>query len=325
MRMRRMSLDLFYNGVNISRDIAGSVMQFAYTDRASGSSDSISLTMEDRERHWLTDWFPELGARLSATLCGGDWSGENAAVSLPCGEFVIDNPRFSGEGSTVTLQAVSKPADTDFSETKRNKTWENVTLRQIAADIAGAAGLKLEYTGAEVTIESIEQSDKTDSQFISEICKKYGLTVKIYSYKLVVFDREQLKAEDPAFVIDASEMASWSIDHELQGTYTGGEIAYTDPKKEEDLIYKTGETGRWYKSTEKVDSLADAELKLKAALADANHAITSISFTTIWNPSALAGLCFSLLGLGRFDGKYFINSVTHKIDGTTSIEATKVY
>jgi phage protein D len=56
---------LFYDGVEISRDIAPFLISFSYIDNSGDELDSISVTLEDRKGNWRDPWFPEKG-RLSA-------------------------------------------------------------------------------------------------------------------------------------------------------------------------------------------------------------------------------------------------------------------
>ena len=56
----------------------------------------------------------------------------------------------------------------DFKETERTQTWEKVTIRQIASEIAGRYGLALVYdTDQDITLEREEQNEK-NGQRLSE-------------------------------------------------------------------------------------------------------------------------------------------------------------
>lgn len=325
MKMRSMSIEVIYQGVSITYDIAEDITGFTFDDKADGSSDSISLSLRDPGKKWLNGWYPDAGAKIEAAITLHDWAHEGDTQVLECGTFIIDNPSFSGEGTKVTLNAVSKPANSSFNETKKTHTWESVTIQQIASNVAKSAGVSLEYDADEIKIEKIEQNDTDDGAFLADVCKKYGLILKVYSDKLIIFDRERYKAKPAVATIDITDMSQWSSSPELQGTYTGGEIAYTNGKAEKELIYKTGKAGRWYKSTERVDNLADAERKLKSAIAEANHKIMPLTFTTMFRADVFAGQCVNVVGLGTLDGKYYINSLKHTFGGTTSWDCSKVF
>ena len=64
VKARHTEFELWYNGVNISADIAGDVESFTYTDSASDVCDSIDLTISARDEKWRNGWWPQ-----KATSC----------------------------------------------------------------------------------------------------------------------------------------------------------------------------------------------------------------------------------------------------------------
>ena len=66
----------------------------------------------------------------------------------------------------------------------------------------------------------------------------------------------------------------------------------------------------------KADSKADAERKIKAAVAKANHGKTKLSATIVGNASLVASQCVQVVGLGKLSGKYYIDTITHSVSGS---------
>ena len=83
--------------------------------------------------------------------------------------------------------------------------------------------------GDPFTIKSVEQSEQTDCEFYMNLCNTYGLAMKVYAQKIVVYDREAYKKKGAAAVLSPSNMKSWSWQQDQAGTYTGGEFTYTSP------------------------------------------------------------------------------------------------
>ena len=191
MRTRRAYVDLIWNGAAVAGKMSGYQKDVTYTDPASGEADSIDVSIHDRAVKWIGQWFPETGDTLAATIKAMDWAGPGDTRILPCGSFVLDNFNFSGWPIAGTISGVSVPADSSFRETERSKTWENVTVEEIGKEIAGRAGVALSYNveGGPIQIKTIEQSERTDCDFYMELCSTYGLAMKVYSKKIVVFDR----------------------------------------------------------------------------------------------------------------------------------------
>ena len=325
MNTRRAYPTILYNGKNISTTVDKYLESFQYTDPASGESDSISITLGNWNGNWLAGWFPDKGATLATKILTHNWWRQNEMRQLVCGTFSLDDISFSGAPDVMTIGAVSTPAADAFKTTERTKTWEGVTIQQIAGDIAKRYKLALLYDAPTIKISVLEQSGATDSAFLETVCKDYGLSLKVYSSKLVVFDREKYKKKPAVKTIDKADMLSYTFNTTLAGTYTGGELVYTNAAGKE-VTYKTGKGPRILKSNVSVNNAAEAKLKLDAAIAEANHSETTLSFSTIGQPTLAAGQTIIIAGLGRANGKYYIDKLSHSVGDsyTTEFECSKV-
>lgn len=328
MRTRRAYVDLTWNGAAVTSKMAGMATSINYTDPASGEADSIDISIQDRDRRWISSWMPVAGDTLSARIKLQDWEREGDNRSLYCGFFILDDFSFAGWPVTGNISGVSVPADGAFRETQRSKTWENVTIKEIASEIAGRAGIALfwDAEGFDWTIKSIEQSKQNDCDFLMSLCKTYGLAMKVYAFQVVIFDREAYKAKRSAMVLRPDDIESWRWKTTLAGTYTGGEYAYTDPQTEEEIVAKVGGGTRILKRSGKADSVADAERKITAAVNDANHGSVSMSVSLMGNARLYAGQCVTISGLGRISGKYYIDKVSHSLGTgyTMQLDLSKV-
>lgn len=326
IRMRHATVMLNYNGTDITLELDKRTDKFTYNDPESGSSDDISLSVIDPDERWIKEHFPSLEDKIGAKIKVSDWAGPGDNRLLNCGNFVIDDPSFSGPPCKVSFKAVSKPAEGCFTATKRTQTWENVTIQNMAQEIAGRSNLMLQYTAGEVKITSKEQNDQVDSEFLKSTCEEYGLSLKIYSNRLVIFDREKYKAAVAVETISKRDMIKWSFKKSLAGTYTGGTMKFTDPDTEEEIEATVGDKKRLLSVTGKADSRADAERKIKSAVNKANEDSCTLSLTVFGNPNLVSSLCVNVVGLGVADGKYYIKKASHSIGGgySTSLEMCKV-
>lgn len=316
MKPRQAEVDLYYNGAAVKTVMDEYITGITYTDPASGAADSLDISIHDRTRQWITAWMPISGDTLSAkiSLSGDDTGG----IPLDCGFFVLDKFEFGGWPVTGTISAVSTPADGGFMATVRTQNWEGVTIKEIGTEIAARAGLKLAWdvSGADFIIKSVEQSEQTDSDFFSSLCETYGLEVKVYRQKVVVYDREAYKAKSPVRTIGTESLISWSWSKDMAGTYTGGEYTYTDISTEADITVSIGNGKRILKQSGKADSRADAERKIRAAVNKANHGSTKLSASIIGDAQLVSAQCVTVVGIGRLSGKYYIDSITHNISGS---------
>ncbi len=324
--MRKATATITYMGEDLTTSLENKTDKFTYNDPESGSSDDCSLTICDPDKKWINGYFPNLGDKITAKITVFDWRFPGDTRILNCGEFVMDDPGFSGPPLKVSLKAVSKPADGAFSSQERTQTWEKVTVQNMAQEIASRSGLTLQYTAPEVKIESVEQNSQTDSDFLKKTCEENGLSLKVYSKQLVIFDRETYKNMPTVCDISKDKMISWNFKTSLAGTYTGGKMTYTDPDSEEEIEAKVGTEQRMLSVSGKADSQDDAEKKIKAEVNKANEEQTTLSVTIPGNPDLVSSQCVNIVGLGKADGKYYIKKVTHSVGGgyKTSLELSKV-
>lgn len=323
---RTANVDIVYNGKNITTKLSKFIKSFSYTDVASGESDSITLKLHNIDKRWLNKWLPTKGDELAAKIITNNWIQEGKKATLNCGEFVLDDLAFSGRPLTASIGGLSIPAKESFKETERTKTWESVTIESIAKDIAKRSGIQLYYDADTIHLESVEQSG-TDCEFLYSLCETYGLSMKVFSSKIIIFDEEDYEIKAPVTTIYETQMLSWNYKDVMAGTYTGAKISYTDGKKAKDITIKVGSGNRILTVNKKADNLKDAELIAKAAINHANKKMTTLKITMVADPSIVATSNVMISGLGKLDGKYAVDKVTHNIGSgyTMNLDLRKIY
>lgn len=323
--MRKATVDVSYKGISITDDISNDVVSFSYTDNADGVADDISLSIANVSKKWLNEWMPSMTDTVTAKIQTVDMGGE-----LNCGLFIVDGVSFAGRPLTVSIKGLSTPVDTNFSEVSKNKTWQKATLKDIAGTMAGNAGIPLDYDADyNPTFDFLSQTEQSDKAFLYELCQKYGLNMKLYSNRLVVYDPVTFEHEGAVASFSENNMLSWNCESTLtEAGYSACRVQYTDPLSIEkrEYIYRTEDgasSTKVFEITESADSLAHAEQICKAKLRNLNMSETTISFNIMGNALVVACMTIEIVGLGVFSGKYFIDKATHKVGGgyTTAIEA----
>lgn len=174
----------------------------------------------------------------------------------------------------------------------------------------------------------MEQDKQTDCKFLYSVCEKYGLAMKIFAEKIVIFDEAVYEAAAPVANLKYEDFAKYNYKSTLEGTYTGAKIAYSDPGTGEDHIVTVGGGDRIKEINEEADSAADAQKKAVAALNNANKNDTKFSGTVKARRELIASRCISISGFGVPDGTYYLDKVVTKISGSgasqQSIEAHRV-
>lgn len=138
----------------------------------------------------------------------------------------------------------------------------------------------MNFDGTDAEIAKREQQ-ATDSAFLNELCKDYGLILKVYSNELWIYDREAFKKKAVAATITRADIVpgSFSFSDGFDGVYTHGIWEYSNQKKKIRIRVEIGTGGRTKRISKYASSQADAERRLQAALDNANHSATKVKFT----------------------------------------------
>lgn len=314
-KARRKYLSVIYNGVEIWKDLSEYIQNFSYVDSLD-ESDTISITLSDRDLKWSRTWLPEKGDVISPSIILENWNEEGEKMTVPCGTFLVDDFSFSAPPFVCTINGVSAPVNTCFKETENTKTWEAATVRLIAGEIAGKYGLELVYeSNEEIQVVKTEQDKQADSDFLKSICEKYGMGLKVYSNKLVIWDLKQYFERIPVFTIQPEMVSKWSYNSTMQGVYTGIKVSYLNPSNSKTIDVMVGTEERLYKTNQKADNEADAKRIGESALRNANRKERKMSITVPPKMSLYATANVQLSGFGDLDGRYFIEKVSHSLSG----------
>lgn len=313
---RKTSLSINYKGKKLKSEINKYIESYSFTEVASGESDSISVSLHSIDGKWINEYMPEKGDSISSSIIVENWSKEGDKKTINCGSFTIDDISFTGRPLSGTIGAVSVPANEDFKATKRTKTWQNTNIKEIASEIAKSAGITLYYEAGTVKISEREQ-DATDSSFLSSLCTEYGLALKVFNNKLVIFDESVYEKKAKIATIKEEDIiGKWSYNTTLQGSYTGARLSYSDPDSDDTITVEVGNAGRIYEFSTQADSRYDAELKATAKVNQANKKITTMSvkvMPTKANMAIIASSVVEIAGLGKLSGNYYVDKVVHNV------------
>lgn len=314
-QVRKKYLSIIYNGVEVWQDLSEYIQNYSYDDSLD-QSDTISITLSDRDLKWSRTWLPEKGDVITPTIILENWNEEGEKMTVPCGTFLVDDFSFSSPPFTCTINGVSAPVNTCFKETENTKTWESATVKLIAGELAGKYGLELVYESTEeIQVAKIEQDKQTDSDFLKNICEKYGMGLKVYSNKLVIWDLKQYFEKAPVLIIRPEMVSKWTYNSTMQGVYTGVKVSYTNPGNSKTIDVMVGTEERLYKTNQKVDNEADARRIGESVLRNANRKERKLKLTLPPKMSLFATANIQLSGFGNLDGIYFVEKISHNLSG----------
>ena len=314
-RTRRAKANITYRGQSIDTAIS-----FSYTDNYD-QTDDISITLSDKDERWANDLFPQTGETLNAEIEMLDWSGPGDNRSIPLGSFEIDHIELS---RTVTVNGVAVPITSSARSEKKDRAWRYISLSGIAGDIAGSAGLALVYdTDVDPFYDASDQNNKSDLQFLEELCKSDGLCLKVTDQQLIVYEESKYEAEPAvATIIKGSTdiIGTPTFRRNAKDVYKACEISYFCPKTDETYIGyfevpNAPDVGHTLKLRECYNAESDdinLDRKAKARAREKNKNEWTCDITLVGDLRYFSGTNIELEGWGRFDGKYHITVCTQR-------------
>ncbi len=321
---RSVSADFRFNGKNMKDELKNYLTSVTYTDMASGSSDQLDISIQNIDMDWLNRKYPVKGDQVDGTITFRNWEKEGEDKKISCGIFVLDNIKYSGGPLIAQFGCLAIPANGSFQTRERTKTWKEVTVHGIAKEIARKYGLQLKCYGPDVKINSIEQSQKADSAFLYDICDTYGMSMKVYNNAIIIYDQTFLEKKRTAAELDREAFVddNWEYEDSLVGIYTGARISYKSGNDSEEISVYVGmkaenaEGSRVLKIDETADSVSDAYHKAAAKVNRSNESATKLSGEIWANPKICAGATVKVTGMGKADGKYFVEKSTIEVSGS---------
>lgn len=243
---------------------------------------------------------------------------------LDCGVFEIDSVSYSGPPDKLSIKATSIPYNTKLRQTLYSRNWENTTLKNIATKTAGRSNLKIMYlSNYNPTYKHKEQKNMTDIVFLKKLCKNAGISLKVTSKTIVLFDAAdyEKKTEVKKLKAGKGNILSYSFSTKTADTsYTSCHVIYTDPNTKETIEYtytpeNANTDGQTLEIKQKVTSVEEAKELARKNLRARNKGETTAEFTLVGDVDIVAGITVRVYGYGEFNGKYIVEQATHNITG----------
>lgn len=292
-------MKVIYESKDITPDIE--VVQAWIFDSAGGIADRAELHLSDVSDLWSI-WKPQKGHSLE--LKSGVFSS---------GEMRVDQIR--QELGSVVIEAVSLKPE---AMTKRTRSWEMVRFKQVAADLAGAAGLNLERLDIDDWLyDRIDQNDVEPLVLLSHLCMREGYRLKLAGDSAYIYDERKFEQMPPAATIYRYDLHHFEyLDRSVEifggcelNYYGGGtpvRYSYSVPSASVDGILKVNE---------RVTSSGEAERFAKGYLRAVNKFERTAKTVTRLLPSVAGGSTVELLGTGLSAGKFFVEMAVHELVG----------
>lgn len=158
-------------GQRISPQLNARLQRLSLTDRRGLEADQLDITLEDHDNRLD---LPPRGAEITLAL---GWKDEGL---IDRGTYIVDEIEHAGAPDTLTIRARSADMRTSLPG-KRSQSWDEVTLRDIIATIAGRHELEHRIADqlAGIPVKHIDQTDESDLHFLTRLAERYDAVATV--------------------------------------------------------------------------------------------------------------------------------------------------
>lgn len=323
---------ILYNGKDCTEELTQYGVSFDITDRLKDESDELSITFEDADRLFQSNWYPAKKDKIEVQL---GYSDELYSF----GVFEVDEIEHTGPPDILVIRALAAGISKQL-RTKRVVAHEDKTLRQIAQAVADQNGMEVVGDIRDIKLRRVTQVKETDLGFLRRLAEQYGYVFSARDNKLVFTSVTELFDSSPVTELDREDLSNFSIKNASIGTKSkavvvdwnedeeqqvsaemtigeqltrfGADTAYADEgednsvdaqvSSDDEYIFDAGVRGD--------DEALDVG---SAALTASNKYQVTCTGTTGGNPLLMAGSNIDLTGLYRVSGRFHLLRITHSL------------
>ena len=293
-------MQLLFRGVDIAPQVG--ITQAVIIDSAGGRLDSVEVAFADTEGLW-SSWNPRLGDSIRLVQDG-----------LDSGTCYVDQ-RGQRQGRYI-LRGLSAP---EGVKAPRSRSWEKVTLLQLAADVAAAHGLTLAPYGVrDQSYHWVDQTGQGDLTFLAGRCALEGLALKVHDNRLILYSEAELEAAAPVRTIRRGDFCGGLEYLDGGGSGCSGCVVSYGGISGEFAV--PGGTAARLSRELYVTSIGEAQRFAKGLARQANRRGAVLSGTVLLDGSLAGGSMVQVAGVGTGDGLYMVEEAEHLLtDGLTSL------
>lgn len=309
------------DGSDITEKIRDRLLSIRITDQAGQQSDSLELTVDDRENRME---LPRYGAWLRVWLGYSD-GGQKPAYM---GAYAVDEVDLSMGPQSMVIRATAAQTAPELVKEGRTQSWDQKTLGGIAQEIGTRNGLQVVVKGslASQQIKHEDQTNETDQSFLTRLAERYGATIKPADGTLVVVPRGQEGLAGSA-TIRLEEVTSWRATIKGRGAYGAVKARWIDRTTNKEQVVTAGVASGVLPTFEEKQlhkTQQEAEKAAASRLQSLRSGEVRVSLQMQGRPDVNAEGSITLQGFRpEVDGTWQAKTITHEFGSggyTTSVE-----
>lgn len=258
---------LHWSGKDVTAELSPYVKSLSYTDIMESKqtgTDTISLTLFNKDRRFFNSWYPNKGDILKAGI--GWFDSNNQRHEWMWGEFAIDEVTFKLSPDDVIIGANAKPPVEARGkiDNEQSVVRENISLSNMGEQWAKDAGLTfMQAEGTpEFQFKRIEQRDESVPAFLARVSEQTSVPIAIKGKKLLMgnFKQNIIKLD----TTNRSVVTSLQLPDSGRTKFAAVEVEGYDPTNDKVFSYRAGDasaTGsrvKTLRNLDNVNSMSDA-------------------------------------------------------------------
>jgi phage protein D len=299
------------DSTDITAAIRDRLLSLSVTDVAGIESDTVEIALDDRDGVIA---LPRTGAELEVGL------GYKETGVLTMGRFVVDEVSLSGPPQALTIRA--RAADLRQGLKKpRTRPWENVSVGDIVASIAGEHGYqpKVAEALASEVIAHIDQVDESDLNFLTRLARDRGAIAKPAGGLLLFVPPGEAKSASgkdlPEVRLSADRISRWEVTLAERGKYLAVTARWFDQAAAEEQPVTAGSGEPVFTIGRRYPDRAAAESAAKARLESFSRGLATLRLTCPGDPLLVAESRLTLSGVRHgVDAAWSVTRVAHRLD-----------
>ncbi len=311
--VRKPIFSILINGKNRTDVINEKLVSISLVDNANNESDELEIVVSGRFKR------PKYQDQIKV------YFGYEPDLSF-MGLF-----RVQTTSKTFTQLAI-KATGVNFSESfkvKRNITYEKLSIKDIAKQIASRHQLKVKSDFDDIFLLIQSQTNESDMHFLNRIAKEYNAIFNIKNdtlYFMRKIKKNKKSDELPSYTVHINPFSNIKIDHSNKTLYNSCEVSWHDTKENQTFkkIYPINGGDPILKFKGSFKSEAQAVLIAQAKLEKANAGLIKGSIDKEGQKIFAGGSLKLIDNIDLDTEKYQITKVNHSLDKangwTTNIE-----
>lgn len=306
------------DGVDVTGKVADRLLELRLTDEAGYQADRLEMTLDDRGGTL------KVPPHQSVVRVALGMAGARPVPLTAMGSWRTDETELTGPVRTLRLTATA--ADMSGAiRAPRTRAWENVTLKDLVASIAGEAGLipVVAPALAGIVIRYLAQTAESDLNLLTRLARQNGAVLKPADGRLLLARRgvaETAKGEAlTALALSTADMRRWNWRTGDRQKYGSAEASWSElgTARQNKVVIGEGAPRRTLRHV--FGSEDEARRAAQAILDDAGRGAETGSLSMAgFYPSVFAGALLSVADLrGELGGDWLATRVTHSL--TTSL------